>query len=140
MKKTNTSTKKKKYSDVIDRMRKAHHQNKDKMNDDEPERSDSASRQRKLDDLEKRSKGKVSWPGLREKLSNAIQREEYRYEAKENPFGTLSYEEVCDIADGMTEDEIVELGFNDEEDFWDYINQAFQLDERSIYQVIRTQN
>jgi TFIIF-interacting CTD phosphatase-like protein len=132
MKKANTSTNKKKYNDVIDRMRKAHHQNKDKMNDDEPERSDSASRQRKLDDLKNRSGGngkKVSWAGLREKLFNAIQKEEYRYEVKENPFGTLSYEEVCDIADEMTEDEIVELGFDDEEDFWDYINQAFQLDE-----------
>jgi hypothetical protein len=132
MKKTNTSTKKKKYNDVVDRMRQAYHQNKDKMNDNEPERSDSASRQRKLDDLKNRSGGngkKVSWAGLREKISNAIRKEEYRYEVKENPFGTLSYEEVCDIADGMTEDEIVELGFDDEEDFWDYINQAFQLDE-----------
>lgn len=128
MKKTNISTKKK---NVIDRMRQAYHQNKDKMNDDEPERSDSASRQRKLDDLKNRSGGngkKISWAGLREKLSN-IQKEEYRYEVKENPFGTLSYEEVCDIADEITEDEIIELGFEGEEDFWDFINQSFQLDE-----------
>ena len=44
-------------------------------------------------------------------------------------FTPTTYEEVCDIADEMTEDEIIELGFYGEEDFYDYINQAFTLDE-----------
>ena len=65
-----------------------------------------------------------------ERQSNAIKRqEEYRQEQKSNPFGNLTHEEVCDIADEMTEDEIIELGFAGEEYFWDYINQSFLLDE-----------
>jgi hypothetical protein len=29
----------------------------------------------------------------------------------------------------MTEDKIIELGFDSEDDFWDFINQSFALEE-----------
>jgi hypothetical protein len=118
--------KKKKYSDVANRMRRAYEKNKDTIKNAEPDKKDNA-RQRKIDDLRNRPH---SWLGLRERQSNAVKRqEEYRQGQKLNPFGKLSYEEVCNIADGMTEDEILELGFDSEDDFWDYINQSFLLDE-----------
>jgi len=60
--KVNSKSKKK---DVSKRMTAAYDKNKDKMNDDEPERDDSIARQNKIDDLEKRSHGKISWSGLR---------------------------------------------------------------------------
>ena len=61
--KNNSKSKKK---DVSKRMTAAYDKNKDKMNDDEPERDDSIARQNKIDDLEKRSHGKkISWSGLR---------------------------------------------------------------------------
>jgi uncharacterized protein YqgV (UPF0045/DUF77 family) len=61
--KVNSKNKKK---DVSKRMTAAYDKNKDKMNDDEPERDDSIARQNKIDDLEKRSHGKkISWSGLR---------------------------------------------------------------------------
>jgi hypothetical protein len=57
--------KKSTYKDFITRMLQSYEKNKDKMNDDEPKRNDSLERQRKIDDLEKRSNGKVSWRGLK---------------------------------------------------------------------------
>ena len=115
-------------SDLTKRMRTAYSKNKHKIKNAEPDKKDNNNtRQRKINDLNNR---KTSWLGLHERQSNAIKRqEEYRQEQKSNPFGNLTYEEVCDIADEMTEDEIIELGFYGEEDFWDYINQAFTLDE-----------
>jgi hypothetical protein len=113
-------------SDLTKRMRTAYNKNKHKIKNAEPNKK-SNTRQRKIDDLQNRPN---SWKGLREKQACAIKRQEdYKQEQKPNPFGKLSYEEVWDIADKMTEDEIIELGFADEEDFWDYINQAFTLDE-----------
>ena len=113
-------------SDLNKRMLTAYNKNKHKIKNAEPNKK-SNTRQRKIDDLQNRPN---SWKGLREKQACAIKRqEEYKQEQKPNPFGKLSYEEVWDIADKMTEDEIIELGFADEEDFWDYINQAFTLDE-----------
>jgi hypothetical protein len=112
--------------DLSKRMRTAYNKNKHKIKNAEPDNKDN-TRQRKIDDLNNR---KTSWLGLHERQSNAKKRqEEYKQEQKSNPFGNLTYEEVCDIADEMTEDEIIELGFYGEEDFWDYINQAFTLDE-----------
>lgn len=115
-------------SDLSKRMRTAYNKNKHKIKNAEPDKKDNNNtRQRKINDLNNR---KTSWLGLHERQSNAIKRqEEYRQEKKSNPFGNLTYEEVCDIADEMTEDEIIGLGFYGEEDFWDYINQAFTLDE-----------
>ena len=115
-------------SDLSKRMRTAYNKNKHKIKNAEPDKKDNNNtRQRKINDLNNR---KTSWLGLHERQSNAIKRqEEYRQEQKSNPFGNLTYEEVCDIADEMTEDEIIELGFYGEKDFWDYINQAFTLDE-----------
>jgi len=115
-------------SDLSKRMRTAYNKNKHKIKNAEPNKKDNNNtRQRKINDLNNR---KTSWLGLRERQSFAIKRqEEYKQEQKPNPFGKLSYEEVWDIADKMTEDEIIELGFDGEEDFWDYINQAFALDE-----------
>jgi len=114
-------------SDLSKRMRTAYNKNKHKIKNAEPENKNN-TRQRKIDDLQNRPN---SWKGLREKQAFAIKRqEEFSLEGKPpNPFGKLSYEEVCDIADEMTEDEIIELGFAGEEDFYDYINQAFTLDE-----------
>ena len=114
-------------SDLSKRMRTAYNKNKHKIKNAEPNTKDNA-RQRKIDDLNNR---KTSWLGLRERQSNAIKRqEEFSLEGKLlNPFGTLSYEEVCNIADKMTEDEIIELGFDNEDDFWDYINFCFSLEE-----------
>ena len=61
--KNNSKSKKK---DVSKRMTAAYNKNKDKMNDDEPDRDDSIARQNKIDDLENRSHGKnISWSGLR---------------------------------------------------------------------------
>lgn len=57
--------KKSTYKDFITRMLQSYDKNKDKMNDDAPKRNDSVERQRKIDDLEKRSNGKVSWKGLK---------------------------------------------------------------------------
>jgi hypothetical protein len=57
--------KKSTYKDFITRMLQSYDKNKDRMNDDEPKRNDSLERQRKIDDLEKRSNGKVSWRGLK---------------------------------------------------------------------------
>lgn len=115
-------------SDLSKRMRTAYNKNKHKIKNAEPNKKDNNNtRQRKINDLNNR---KTSWLGLHERQSNAIIRQEkYRQEQKSNPFVNLTYEEVCDIADEMTEDEIIELGFYGEEDFWDYINQAFTLDE-----------
>ena len=114
-------------SDLSKRMRTAYNKNKHKIKNAEPDKKNN-TRQRKIDDLQNRSN---SWLGLHERQSNAIKRqEEFSLEGKPpNPFGKLSYEEVCDIADEMTEEEIIELGFESEEDFWDYINQAFSLEE-----------
>jgi hypothetical protein len=113
-------------SDLSKRMRTGYNKNKHKIKNAEPDKKDN-TRQRKINDLQNRPN---SWKGLRERQSNAIKRqEEYKQEQKPNPFGKLSYEEVWDIADKMTEDEIIELGFAGEEDFYDYINQAFTLDE-----------
>jgi hypothetical protein len=113
-------------SDLSKRMRTAYNKNKHKIKNTEPDKKNN-TRQRKIDDLQNRSN---SWVGLREKQAYAIkQQEEYKQEQKPNPFGKLSYEEVWDIVDKMTEDEIIELGFDSEEDFYDYINQAFTLDE-----------
>jgi hypothetical protein len=63
---TEKNNSKNKKKDVSKRMTAAYNKNKDKMNDDEPERDDSIARQNKIDDLEKRSHGKkISWSGLR---------------------------------------------------------------------------
>jgi hypothetical protein len=113
-------------SDLTKRMRTAYNKNKHKIKNAEPDKKDNI-RQRKIDDLQNRP---LSWKGLRERQSNATKRqEEYNQEQKSNPFGKLSYEEVWDIADEMTEDEIIELGFDGEEDFWDYINSCFSITE-----------
>lgn len=113
-------------SDLSKRMRTAYNKNKDKIKNTEPDKK-SNTRQRKIDDLQNRPN---SWLGLHERQSNATKRqEEYKQEQKSNPFGKLSYEEVWDIADEMTEDEIIELGFDGEEDFWDYINSCFTIEE-----------
>lgn len=113
-------------SDLSKRMRTGYNKNKHKIKNAEPDKKNN-TRQRKIDDLQNRSN---SWLGLHERQSNAIKRqEEYKQDQKLNPFGKLSYEEVWDIADKMTGDEIIGLGFDGEEDFCDYINQAFKLDE-----------
>lgn len=113
-------------SDLRTRMQKAYNKNKTKIKNAEHDTKDS-TRQRKIDDLQNRSN---SWLGLRERQSFAIKRqEEYKQEQKPNPFRKLTYEEVCNIADEMTEDEIIELGFDNEDDFWDYINSCFSLEE-----------
>ena len=63
---TEKNNSKNKKKDLSKRMTAAYNKNKDKMNDDEPERDDSIARQNKIDDLEKRSHGKkISWSGLR---------------------------------------------------------------------------
>ena len=114
-------------SDLTKRMRTAYNKNKHNIKNAEPDRRNN-TRQRKIDDLQNRPN---SWKGLRERQSNAIKRqEEFSLEGKPpNPFVKLSYEEVWDIADKMTEDEIIELGFDGEEDFWDYINSCFTIEE-----------
>lgn len=113
-------------SDLTKRMRTAYSKNKHKIKNAEIKRKNN-TRQRKIDDLQNRPN---SWKGLREKQACAIKRqEEYRQEEKPNPFGKLSYEDVWDIADELTEDEIIELGFDGEEDFWDYINSCFTIEE-----------
>jgi hypothetical protein len=61
----NNQTKKSKYKDVVDRMKKAHQKNQLKSNTDTP---DSQGRKDKIQDLENRSGGKggkISWKGLR---------------------------------------------------------------------------
>ena len=113
-------------SDLKTRMQKSYKKNNHQIKNAEPDTKDNA-RHRKRNDLNNR---KTSWLGLRERQSNAMKRqEEYRQEQKPNPFGKLTYEEVCDIADEITEDEIIELGFDSEDDFWDFINQSFALEE-----------
>lgn len=114
-------------SDLSKRMRTGYNKNKHKIKNAEPDKKDN-TRQRKINDLQNRPN---SWLGLHERQSNAIKRqEEFSLEGKPpNPFGKLSYEEVCDIADEMTEKEMIKLGYNGEEDFWDTINKAFLLDE-----------
>ena len=61
----NKSSKKIKYKDMVDKMKKAHQKNQLKSNTDTP---DSQARQDKIQDLENRSGGrggKISWSGLK---------------------------------------------------------------------------
>lgn len=130
MKKTNASTNKKKYSDVIARMRGAYNRNKDQIND-KPSKQDNP-RQRKIDDLQNRSH---SWKGLRERLSNAIQRqEEYDYgEPRVNPFMEYTWEEVCDMMETANEKELDKFmdacNVDNIDNLWDYINSCFTIEE-----------
>ena len=100
-------------------------------------RKDALSRQRKLDDLHNRSgqNGKISWAGLREKMSLALskQTEEYQRHPKTNPLKNYSYEEVCDMLETLTEKEMEALqdalGVKNEDEVWDTINAFFTLEE-----------
>ena len=100
-------------------------------------RKDALSRQRKLDDLHNRSgqNGKISWAGLREKMSLALskQTEEYQRHPKTNPLKRYSYEEVCDILETLTEKEMEALqdalGAKNEDEVWDKINAFFTIEE-----------
>lgn len=59
------NNKKKRYKDIIDRMKKAHKKNKLSSNTNTP---DPEARKDKIQDLENRSGqhgGKISWKGLR---------------------------------------------------------------------------
>ena len=52
--------------------------------------------------------------------------DEYDYgETKINPLAPYTYDKSCEIADGMTEKEMIKLGFDGEEDLWDYINNNY---------------
>jgi hypothetical protein len=100
-------------------------------------RKDALSRQRKLDDLYNRSgqNGKISWAGLREKMSLALskQTEEYQRHPKNNPIQGYSYEEVCEILETLTEKEMEALqdalGAKNDEEVWDKINSYFTIGE-----------
>lgn len=100
-------------------------------------RKDALSRQRKLDDLRNRSgqNGKISWAGLREKMSLALskQTEEYQRHPKTNPLQRYSYEEVCDILETLTEKEMEALQdaleAKNEDEVWDKINAFFTIEE-----------
>jgi hypothetical protein len=124
-----------KRNKTLDRMRTAYHKNRKSMNDDDPERNDSIARQKKLDDLEKRSKGNISWSGLRERQLNAIKRqEEFSLEGSvPNPFEKYTWEEVCDAIDDMNDKQLDEFmdkcGVNDIDELWDYIGICFSLEE-----------
>jgi len=56
--------------------------------------------------------------------------DEYDFgKTKINPLAPCTYDKSFEIADGMTEKEIINLGFNSEEDLWDYINNNYTITE-----------
>jgi predicted house-cleaning noncanonical NTP pyrophosphatase (MazG superfamily) len=125
------TTKKKKYSDVVSRMRTAYNKNKDKIKNADTNKKDN-TRQRKIDDLQNRP---ISWSGLHERQSNAMKRQEaYNYEEPRfNPFSKYTWEEVCDTIENMNETELDEFmdicDVNNIDDLYDYIATCFLLDE-----------
>ena len=56
--------------------------------------------------------------------------DEYDFgETKINPLAPYTYDKSFEITDGMTEKEIIKLGFNGKEDLWDYINNNYTITE-----------
>ena len=56
--------------------------------------------------------------------------DEYDFgETKINPLAPYTYDKSFEFADGMTEKEIIKLGFNGEEDLWDFINNNYTITE-----------
>ena len=47
----------------------------------------------------------------------------------QNIFFPLTYEDCFDISDKLTSKEKEKLGFNNEEDLWDFINQQYTITE-----------
>ena len=127
-----STKKKKKYSDVVSRMRTAYNKNKDKIKNADTNKKDDNTRQRKIDDLQNRPN---SWKNFHERQSNAIkQQEAYNYEEPRfNPFSKYTWEEVCDAIENMKEKELDEFmdicDVNNIDDLYDYIATCFLLDE-----------
>lgn len=56
--------------------------------------------------------------------------EEYEWEnPKTNRLQPLSYDDCCDELENMDEKDIRKLGFNNEEDIWDFVNQEYTITE-----------
>lgn len=56
--------------------------------------------------------------------------DEYDFgKTKINPLAPYTYQQSADFADGMTEKEMIKLGFDGEEDFWDFINNNYTITE-----------
>jgi hypothetical protein len=56
--------------------------------------------------------------------------DEYDFgETKINPLAPYTYDKSFEIVDGMTEKEIIKLGFDGEEDLWDFINNNYTITE-----------
>ena len=56
--------------------------------------------------------------------------DEYDFgETKINPLAPYTYDKSCEIADSMTEKEMIKLGFDGEEDLWDFINNNYTITE-----------
>jgi hypothetical protein len=128
--KTNKKSNKKQ---ITDRMRTAYHKNQDKMNDDAPNRSDSIARQKKLDDLEHRSRGKISWRGLREIITQRQEQYDYK-QPKINPYKNYTLSQIYDRLEKSTAKELSELiqAFDVEciDDLYELINKFFTLLEQ----------
>lgn len=56
--------------------------------------------------------------------------EEYEFStSNKQPLAPLSFTDCWDIVDGMTQKDIEKLGFSNEEEIWDFINQAYTITE-----------
>jgi hypothetical protein len=55
--------------------------------------------------------------------------DEFNPEQQNNPFNPHSYNKVADCIELLTPETIAKLGWDNEDDLWDAVNQAFSLYE-----------